>query len=103
MSPKFYQYQLEYKPCEQAMRYSEYFAASLKKCDRREGFGYSSINMLVSGAAIKNLLNCEMFKTQGWHLKKTKTNPKRQILSRIQKKQDFWGVLISATKCKEHF
>jgi len=60
--------QPEYKPCEEAVPHSDYFTASLKKHDRRDGFACSSsINALVSGATIKNLLKPEKFKTQGCH------------------------------------
>lgn len=71
------------------MPHSEYFAASLKKHDTREGFSHSySINTLVSGA-IKNLLRPECLEQRDGTKQANKLQ--RQILSRIQKTAVFSG------------
>lgn len=80
------------------MPHLEYFAASLKKHDTREGFLYSySINTLVTGAVIKNLLRCECLE----HRDGIKQTPKANIVQNTKKLQCFQGVLISDTMCKE--
>lgn len=71
------------------MPHPEYFAASLKKRDTREGFSHSySIDTLVTGA-IKNLLRHERLEHRDCIKQANKLQ--RQILSRIQKTAMFSG------------
>lgn len=72
------------------MPHSEYFAASLKKHDTREGFSHSySVNTLVTGAIIKNLLRHECLEHRDGI--KQASKPQRQILFRIQRTAMFSG------------
>lgn len=76
VSSKFSQYQPEYKPCEQAVLHAEYFAVSLRKHDRREGFAPSSVNTLVNGAPVKKLLKMRCLKHgDGFKQMNKQTNP----------------------------